>query len=185
MYVLYVFFFLELFGHFLSYLERNVFLKLNISWCKWAWDWRWDLWETLPQNQRTIVNNLGLPVFFMIIIFHNCTSNKWRDGIQCPVVFLFSLILFSLNMNVLNKAIVWWSVFWFLYWSQCFKLVAKNLMIFTLQKFYSKTFRSRNSFILDLQDVKWTFGHNILMSCWQVLQKTLQNRHSTVSQNII
>lgn len=142
MYVLYVFFSFNFLAMFLSYLERNVFLKLNISWCKWAWDWQWNLWETLPQNQRTIVNNLGLPVFFMIIIFHNCTSNKWRDDIQCPVVFYLILnfkwlkknvtykciFLFDLQnvfssfclVNVLNKAIVWWSVLihiWFLYWS--------------------------------------------------------------------
>lgn len=27
-------------------------------------------------SEKKIVNNLGLPVFFMII-FHNCTTNKW------------------------------------------------------------------------------------------------------------
>ena len=37
-----------------------------------------DLTSEKKKKKKKFVNKLGLPVFFMII-FHNCTTNKWRD----------------------------------------------------------------------------------------------------------
>lgn len=81
------------------------------------------------------------------------------------------LILFSTNMNLLKalcSEVFWLHFKWFVSVNFVFCFFANNRWkskIFKLQKFYSKTFRSRNSPILNLQGVKWTFGHSILMSC--------------------
>lgn len=48
-------------------------------------------------SEKKIVNNLGLPVFFMII-FHNCTTNKWYSQNRCLWLFIstFFVVLTAL-----------------------------------------------------------------------------------------
>lgn len=53
-------------------------------------------------SEKKIVNNLGLPVFFMII-FHNCTTNKWYSQNRCLWMFIrtfFVLVLTTLPPNL-------------------------------------------------------------------------------------